>query len=137
MSHEYIQLSFDKVVQTRVYTAIVLQSPLKRFAIFSEAITGRFLQMHLGDQERERPFTHDLLSHIFNALDIRVKQVVITDIQDTIFYSRLFLEMEKDGLRHIIEIDSRPSDSIILAFLHNAPVFCANHVLEKAVSFVE
>jgi bifunctional DNase/RNase len=66
-----------------------------------------------------------------------VKQVLINDLQDTTFYARLFLETIKDGLQHIIEIDARPSDCVILAFLHNAPVLCARQVLEKVIPFAE
>ncbi len=134
---EYVQVAFDKIIQTRVYTAIVLRSQKSRFAIYSEATTGRMIQMHLGNEERARPYTHDLMKSIFSSLQVRVKQVVITDVQDSIFFSKLFLETEKEGLTHIVEIDSRPSDSIILAFFHNAPVFCTNDVLEKAVPFVD
>ena len=74
---------------------------------------------------------------VLQGYDIRVKQILINDLQDTTFYARLFLEMVKEGLRHIIEIDARPSDCVILAFLHNAPVFCARHVLEKVIPFAE
>ena len=40
-------------------------------------------------------------------------------------------------IRHIIEIDCRPSDSIILALMHNAPIFCTKEVLEKTVPLEE
>jgi len=137
MSQDFIQLNFDRIVQTRAYTAIVLKSKEKRFAIFAEPQVGRFLQLHLSGEERARPQTPDLLSSIFSCLDIEVKQLLINDLQDTTFLARLFLEMTKDGLRHIVEIDARPSDCIILAFMHSAPVFCTKQVVEQAIPFVE
>lgn len=137
MTQDFVQVAFDRIIQTHVYTAIVLRHKEKRFAIFAEQIVGRFLQSHLSGEERPRPQTPDLLSSILNAVDMKVKQAVINDVQDTVFFARLYLEMMKDGLRHIIEIDARPSDSLILAFLHNAPVFCARHVMEQAIPFVE
>ncbi len=137
MTEDFVQVSFDRIVQTRAYTAVVLREKDLRFAIFSDASVGRFLQSHLSGEERHRPLTHDLISMILQGYDIRVKQVLINDLQDTTFFARLFLEMVKDGLRHIIEIDARPSDSVILAFLHNAPVLCARHVMEKVIPFAE
>ena len=137
MTEEFVQVSFDRIVQTRAYTAVVLRDKDLRFAIFSDGSVGRFLQSHLSGEERQRPLTHDLLSMILQGYDIRVKQVLIHDLQDTTFYARIFLEMINEGLRHIIEIVARPSDCVILAFLHNAPVLCARHVIEKVIPFVE
>ena len=137
MTEDFVQVSFDRVVQTRAYTAVVLREKDLRFAIFSDGSVGRFLQSHLSGEERPRPLTHDLLSMILQGCDIRVKQVLIHDLQDTTFYARIFLEMVKEGMRHIIEIDARPSDCGILAFLHNAPVLCARHVMDKVIPFAE
>jgi len=137
MTQDFIQVAFDRIIQTHVYTAIVLRNKDQRFAIFTESAVGRFLQSHLSGEERTRPLCHDLLATILGALDVRVKQVVINDVQDTTFLSRIYLETEKDGLRHILEIDARPSDCIILAFLHNAPVFCTKQVVDKVIPFVE
>ena len=137
MTEDFVQVSFDRIVQTRAYTAVVLRENELRFAIFSDQTVGKFLQSHLGGEERQRPVTHDLLSTIFQACDIRVIQVLINDVQDCTFFARLFLETVKDGVRHVIEVDARPSDCIILAFLQNAPVLCARHVLEKVIPFSE
>jgi uncharacterized protein len=137
MTQDFIQVAFDRIIQTHVYTAIVLKNKELRFAIFTESPVGRFLQSHLSGEERVRPLSADLTSTILTSLDIKVKQVVINDLQDTTFFARLFLETEKNGLRHIVEIDARPSDCIILAFLHNAPVFCTKQVMERVIPFVE
>jgi bifunctional DNase/RNase len=137
MTEDFVQVSFDRIVQTRAYTAVVLREKDLRFAIFSDGCVGKFLQSHLSGEERRRPLTHDLISMILQGFDIRVKQVVISDLQDTTFFARIFLETVKEGLRHIVEIDARPSDCVILAFLQNAPVLCARHVIEKVIPFTE
>ena len=137
MSQDLVQVAFDRIIQTHVYTAIVLRHKEQRFAIFAEHTVGRFLQSHLSDEERSRPQTPDLLSSILKSLDVKVIQAVINDVQDTVFFGRLFLETIKGDLRHVVEIDARPSDCLILAFLHNAPIFCARHVMEQVIPFVE
>lgn len=134
MLSELIQLSFDKIMQTRSYTVVVLGSKDKRFAIYTEPSIGRILQIYLTDTKKVRPLTHDLINMAFLGFGIRVLQVVINDVQETIYYARLFLEQEVEGVRHIVEIDARPSDCITLALINNAPVYCTREVLDKTIS---
>jgi len=134
MPNELIQLSFDKIMQTKAYTVVVLGARDKRFAIYTEPGIGRILQMHLTGTEKQRPLTHDLINSIFDGLNVNVRQVIINDVQDTVYYARLFLEQEVDGLLNIIEIDARPSDCITLALMNNVPVYCTAEVLNKTIN---
>jgi bifunctional DNase/RNase len=137
MLSELVQLSFDKIMQTRAYTVVILNAENKRFAIYTDPSIGKTLQLFLTEVESPRPLTHDLIDKIFEGMDIRVKQVVITDVQDTVYYARLFLEQDSGNLRHIIEIDARPSDCLTLALMNNAPVYCTREVLEKIIPIEE
>jgi len=137
MLTELVQLSFDKIMQTRSYTVIILKTKEKKFAIYVDPAVGKSLHTYLTDQEKPRPLIHDLVSSMFKGFDIRVKQIVINDLQDTVYYARLFLEMQKGELRHIVEIDGRPSDCITLALMHNAPVYCSKEVLEKTIPVLD
>lgn len=134
MFKELIQISFDKIVQTRSYTMVVLAATQKRFAIYADSSVGRRLQMHLTGTTKPRPQTHDLLISLFHGLGIRVKQVVINDLQETIYFARLYLEQQRGELRHIIEVDARPSDCITIALMSNAPIYCTREVLDKTVA---
>lgn len=133
MQSQLIQLTFDKIMQTRSYTVIILSANEKRFAIYTDPSVGRNIQIFLTEVEKTRPLTHDLIDMIFEGYTIRVKQVVINDVQDTVYFARLFLEQDRGNLRHILEIDSRPSDCIILALMNNAPVYCTKEVLDKVI----
>ena len=133
MLTKLIPLAFDKIMQTRAYTVVVLGNEEKKFAIYTDPNIGRTLQMFLTGAEKPRPMTHDLLHMAFRALGVRVMQVVINDIQDTVYFARLFLEQDSGDIRHIIEIDARPSDCITLALMTNAPVYCTKEVLDKSV----
>jgi uncharacterized protein len=134
MHTELVQLSFDKIMQTRTYTVVVLGARDKRFAIYTEPGIGRILQMYLTGTEKPRPLTHDLINSIFLGLDVRIRQVIINDVQDTVYYARIFLEQEIEGVLHILEIDARPSDCITLALMNNVPVYCTHEVLDKSVA---
>lgn len=138
MAQELIQLSFDKILQTRAYTVVILGARDKKFAIYADPSIGRTLQMQLTGVEKLRPLTHDLIGYIFQGLNVTIKQVVINDIQDTIYFAQLFLEQQIGGIRHILEIDARPSDCIALALMYsNVPVYCTKEVLEKTISIEE
>jgi bifunctional DNase/RNase len=137
MFSELMQLSFDKIMQTRTYTVIVLKAKDKKFAVYVDPAIGKSIQTYLTDSEKIRPSTHDLLSSLFKGLDIRVKQIVLNDLQDTIYFARLFIEQQRGDIRHIIEIDARPSDCIMLSLMHNAPIFCTKEVLEKSIPVLD
>ena len=133
MQGELARIRFSKIMQTRAYTVVVVGNDDKQFAIYTEPRIGQMLQLYLSGGHNPRPLTHDLIGTLFDGLDIRIKQVVINDLEDTVYFGRLFIEQELDGLRHILEIDARPSDCLTLALLHDIPVYCTKEVLEKAV----
>ena len=133
MFSELIQLSFDKIMQTRTYTVVVLGARGKRFAIYTEPNVGRILQTHLTGTANIRPLTHDLINNIFKGFDIKIMQVIINDVHDSIYFARIFLEHYVKDVQHIIEIDSRPSDCIALALMNNIPVYCTRDVFEKTI----
>lgn len=137
MLTELIQLSFDKIMQTRTYTVIVLAAGEKKFAIYTGPNVGKTLQTYLTGAENPRPLTHDLIHQIMKGMKIRIRQVVINDLQDTTYYARLFFEQDLNGIKHIYEIDARPSDCVILALMNNAPVYCTHDVLDKTIPIEE
>lgn len=137
MLAELIPIKFNKIMQTRSYTVVILGTDEKRFAIYTDPQIGRMIQMHLTGTEKPRPFTHDLVNLIFRGLNIRIIQIVINDIQDTIYFARLFIEQQIGTEKCILEIDARPSDCITLALMNNVPVYCTREVLEKTVPVEE
>lgn len=130
---ELIPLTFKKLMQSKAYTVIILASDKKQFAIYTEPAVGKNIQMYLTEELKQRPYTHDLVNSIFKGLDVKTLQVVINDVEDTVYYARLFLEKQLGDERHILEIDARPSDCILLALIENAPLFCRKEVLDKVV----
>ncbi len=121
-------------MQTRSYTVVILGNDEKRFAIYTDPLVGKVLQTYLTSTEKPRPLTHDLMNMMLSGLETKVLQVVISELQDTVYYARLFLEQQKNGLRHIIEIDARPSDCLSLALMHHAHIYCTRNVFEKTIA---
>jgi bifunctional DNase/RNase len=75
-----------------------------------------------------RPLTHDLFKSFATAFDIEVKEVVIYNLVEGIFYSKLICE--KDGLT--TEIDARTSDAIAIGVRFNCPVYTFESILASA-----
>jgi len=76
-----------------------------------------------------RPLTHELFASVLDALGVTVERVVITQLVETTYFARLILKM--DGRTY--DIDSRPSDAIVLAAQKNAPIFVEDAVLAEGM----
>jgi uncharacterized protein len=134
---ELIPIKFEKLMQSRSYACVVLGAEEKKFAIYTDPPSGKSMQLFLAGTEKQRPQTHDLMTRMFRGLEIKLKQVVIYDVQDTIYFARLFLEQQRGELLHVVEIDARPSDCITLALIHRAPIYCTRGVWEKTIPYAE
>ncbi len=80
-----------------------------------------------------RPLTHDLFKNFADRFDIAVKQVIIHELVDGVFFSSIICE--RDRIEEII--DARTSDAIALALRFNAPIFTYKNILEKAGVFLK
>ncbi|MCI0381602.1 MAG: DUF151 domain-containing protein [Chlamydiae bacterium] len=134
---QLVPVTFKKIMQSKAYTVIILGTDKKQFAIYTEPSVGKTIQQYLTEEPRQRPFTQDLINAVFKGFDIKILQVVIHDMEDTIYFARLFLEKTLGEERHILEIDARPSDCIMLAVLNKVPVLCKKELLEKVIALEE
>jgi uncharacterized protein len=75
-----------------------------------------------------RPLTHDLFKNTLDTFGIQLREVVINNLLDGIFYSRLICI--KNG--EMFEIDSRTSDAIAMAVRFECPIYTYDFILEAA-----
>ena len=85
------------------------------------------LQLSNGKLKLPRPIAHDLSKSVILSLQARVDQVVITDIEDYIYYAQVTLVSPEKTLK----IDARPSDACVLALKFGAPICVVEEVAEK------
>ena len=76
----------------------------------------------------QRPLTHDLMQDFFDSYAIELKEVLINDLLEGVFFAKLITE--KDG--EVIEIDSRTSDAIALALRAGCPIYTYKKVMDDA-----
>jgi hypothetical protein len=75
-----------------------------------------------------RPLTHDLFKSTLDTFAIKLKEVVINNLLDGIFYARLICVREGE----VFEIDSRTSDAIAMAVRFECPIYTYDFILEAA-----
>ena len=63
-----------------------------------------------------------------NSFGIELQEIIISDLQEGIFYSKLVCYTTNDT----IEIDSRTSDALALAVRFSCPIYTYEHILENA-----
>ncbi|MFA5793530.1 MAG: bifunctional nuclease family protein [Candidatus Brocadiia bacterium] len=91
------------------------------------------LDRQVRNVKTARPLTHDLIISILKGLEISVKRVVINDLQNNTFYARLLVQ--NNGRE--VEIDSRPSDAIVLASHLNCPIFVEEKILNNLAKEID
>ena len=74
-----------------------------------------------------RPQTHDLLDGVIRKMKAKVQKVIVTHSKDGVYYATLVLEREGAA----VEIDARPSDSLVLALKAKAPIFVGKKMFEE------
>jgi len=75
-----------------------------------------------------RPLTHDLFKNTLETFGVDLKEVVINNLLDGVFYAKLVCI--KDGDEY--EIDSRTSDAIALAVRFECPIYTFDFIMEAA-----
>lgn len=101
--------------------------------VFVDPGVAHSIFVALHRQEIPRPLTHDLLKNVMQTFGISLREVIIHDLKDSVFYAVLVCECRGQ----VFTIDSRPSDAIALALRFHAPIYTYEHILEKAGFVVE
>jgi bifunctional DNase/RNase len=137
MQNEVIEVAIKGVMPTANGCAVFLGNEDKTFVIYVDHSVGNAISMTLSGVKKERPLTHDLIGSIFLGLDIALERVVINDVTDGTFYARIILHMQNELGHKIIEVDARPSDSIVLALQQKKPIFVALKVFAAVEDMTE
>ncbi|MFC1484766.1 bifunctional nuclease family protein, partial [Candidatus Neomarinimicrobiota bacterium] len=99
---------------------------------FLPVIVGSFeaqsIALALEDVQMPRPMTHDLFCNILEDLSVEVNEVVISELTEGTFYSKIVLASPMGTT----DVDARPSDAIALALRVGAPIYATESVMEEA-----
>lgn len=125
---EIVALSHS-ITQTHSYAVVLGEvNGLRRLPIVIGGFEAQAIAVALEKMQPSRPLTHDLMKNFMNAFGVELQEIVISDLQEGIFYSRLVCHNELDT----VEIDSRTSDALALAVRFGCPIYTYDHILESA-----
>jgi bifunctional DNase/RNase len=125
---EIVGLSYSQT-QSGAYALVLAEvGGKRRLPIIIGGFEAQAIAIELEKMTPTRPLTHDLFKSFATAFEIEVKEVVIYNLVEGIFYSKLICE--KDGLT--TEIDARTSDAIAIGVRFNCPVYTFESILASA-----
>lgn len=137
MRNDVVAVSVKGVMPTPNACAVFLGNDEKTFVIYVDDKVGSALQITLSGVKKERPLTHDLIGSIFVGLGATLDHVVINDAREHTFFARILIRMENELGKKIVELDARPSDSIVLAIQLRRPIFVAQTVFDTVEDMTE
>ncbi len=85
------------------------------------------LREYLEDRSFPRPLTYNLIINMLSRQNIKILEAVITKLEGSTFYARLFLKRGDE----IWWEDARPSDAINIALRANAPIYVMEELLNS------
>lgn len=100
----------------------------RRLPIVIGGFEAQAIAVAIEGMTPNRPLTHDLFKSTLDVFHIELKEVIINNLLEGIFYARLICL--KDG--EIIEIDSRTSDALALAVRASCPIYTYEFILDAA-----
>ena len=121
-------LSYSQT-QSGAYALVLAESGGKRqLPIIIGGFEAQAIAIELEKMTPTRPLTHDLFKNFAQSFSINVTEIVIYNLVEGIFYSKLICE--RDG--QVTEIDARTSDAIAIGVRFNCPIYTFESILSSA-----
>lgn len=105
----------------------------RRLPIIIGAFEAQAIAIEIEKMTPSRPLTHDLFKTFANTYHIEIKEILIYNLVDGVFYAKLICT---DGQR-TEEIDARTSDAIALAVRFNSTIYTYEFILSSAGIVIE
>jgi bifunctional DNase/RNase len=134
-----VSLEERELLEVKVYLLGFDSTNKQPIVFLSDSLEQRALPIVIGLFEanaiysemqsvtHRRPLTHDLLERIIHTSKGKIHRVIVTHHKEGIYYATI--EMERDG--SLIEIDARPSDSIVMALKFNSPIYVTKKLFSE------
>ncbi|MBC7401179.1 MAG: bifunctional nuclease family protein [Mucilaginibacter sp.] len=130
---DIVGLSYSQT-QSGAYALVLGEvSGRRRLPIIIGSFEAQAIAIEIEKMTPSRPLTHDLFKSFAEAYHIMVQEVIIYNLVDGIFYSKLICS---DG-KKVMEIDARTSDAIAIAVRFECPIFTYEFILSSAGIVIE
>lgn len=130
---DIIGLSYSQT-QSGAYALVLGEvNGRRRLPIIIGGFEAQAIAIEIEKMTPSRPLTHDLFKSFAEAYHINIQEVIIYNLVDGIFYSKLICN---DGKKNM-EIDARTSDAIALAVRFECPIYTYEFILGSAGIVIE
>ena len=130
---DIIGLSYSQT-QSGAYALILNESKGKRrLPIIIGGFEAQAIAIEMENMKPSRPLTHDLFKNFADTFEIQLKEVIVYNLVEGIFYAKLVCSRDNNE----VEIDARTSDAIALAVRFNCPIYTYEFILNSAGIIME
>ncbi|MBA3900819.1 MAG: bifunctional nuclease family protein [Bacteroidetes bacterium] len=130
---EIVGLSYSQT-QSGAYALVLGEaSGKRRLPIIIGGFEAQAIAIELEKISPSRPLTHDLFKSMAENFGISVKEIIIYNLVEGIFFAKLICT----GGDKEVEIDTRTSDAIALAVRFKCPVYTYEFILSSAGIILE
>ena len=99
----------------------------RRIPIIIGAFEAQAIAIALENMKTDRPLTHDLILNLMKEANHDLREVIISDYKDEIFFAQLVLKTPEGQ----INVDARSSDAMALAVRKPCPIFTYEGILKR------
>lgn len=123
-----VGLSYSQT-QSGAYALVLSEkNGTRRLPIIIGGFEAQAIAIELEGMKPSRPLTHDLFSSFAGSFNIEIKEVLIYNLVEGVFYAKLLCGQNGNE----VEIDARTSDAIAIGLRANCPVYTYEHILSSA-----
>ena len=130
---EIVALSHS-VTQSHNYAVVLGEiEGQRRLPIVIGGFEAQAIAVAMERMKPNRPLTHDLFKNTMDSFNVQLKEIVINNLLDGIFYAKLVCLKEGE----IYEVDSRTSDAIAMAVRFECPIYTFGFIMDEAGVLIE
>ena len=100
----------------------------RRLPVVIGGFEAQAIAVAMEQMAPNRPLTHDLFKNTLESFGVDLKEVVINNLLDGVFYAKLVCIKDDEEF----EIDSRTSDAIAMAVRFDCPIYTFEFIMESA-----
>lgn len=100
----------------------------RRLPIIIGMFEAQSIAIQIEKINPNRPLTHDLFKSFAEEMDVRVSEILISDLKEGVFYSKIVCTNDSKEF----ELDARPSDAIAIGLRFGVPIYTVESVLSEA-----
>lgn len=130
-----IGISISQAAQNNYLLLLEEVNGNRRLPIVTGMFEAQSIAIAMERVKITRPISHDLFKSFADAFHITIKEVLIYNLIEGVFYSKIICSNLEDDIEH--ELESRTSDAIAIAVRCDAPIYVYEFILKAAGYIVD